>query len=89
MGKQGACGHPATGASRDAQHFDAGWHTGQASQTAWKIARMAQRQSQNTCATLCGGAQTQTGAQNAPQTGLMAAKSMSYVVHSDFSLEVG
>ncbi|TME07303.1 MAG: transposase [Chloroflexi bacterium] len=43
MGKQAACGHPATGTSRDAQHFGAGWHTGQTSQTAWKIARMAHR----------------------------------------------
>jgi len=50
---------------------------------------MAQRQGQNTRTTLRGGAQTQTGAQNAPQTGLMAAKSLSLVIHSDFSEEVG
>ena len=60
-----------------------------ASQTAWKIARMAHRSGQNACATLCGGAQTQTGAQNASQTGVRAVTSLSYVVHSDFSLVVG
>ena len=73
VGKPAACGHAATGSARDAEHFAAGWHTRSVAQTAWKIARMAQRPSQNTCATLSGGAQTQTGAKNAPQTGLMAS----------------
>jgi len=44
---------------------------------------------QDPCAALSGGAQTQTGAQNAPQTGLIDSQSFSYVVHSDFSEGVG
>src|SRR5713226_9045319 len=50
---------------------------------------MAQRQDQDTRTTLCGGAQTQTDAKNAPQTGLIASKSISLVIHSDFSAGVG
>jgi len=50
---------------------------------------MAQRQGKNTRTTLSGGAQTQSGAQNAAQTGLMASKSISLVIHSDFSEGVG
>jgi hypothetical protein len=89
MGEQNTRSHAATGASRDAQHFVASWHTGHVSQTAWEIARMAHRQDQNTRATFSRGTQTQTSAQNAPQTGLSASKSSSYVVHSEFSEEVG
>jgi hypothetical protein len=50
---------------------------------------MAQRQGKNTRTALSGGAETQTGAQNAPQTGLSALQLVSLVIHSDFSEEVG
>jgi hypothetical protein len=88
-GKHPARAHPATGASGDAQHVVAGWHTRSATQTAWSIAGMAQRPGQNTRTTLCRGAQTQTAAQTAAQTGLMASKAISVVIPSDFSKGVG
>ena len=43
VGKYTASGDPATGAAGNAHHFVAGWHTGPVSQTARKIARLAQR----------------------------------------------
>src|SRR5207245_1921457 len=83
LGKQATGGYPATGASRDAQHFAAGWHTGSTAQTTRKIAWLAKRSAKNTGPTLCGGTQTQTGAKNAAQTGLRASTVWSYVIHSD------
>src|SRR6266566_7249966 len=77
VGKQTARSHASAGSSGHAQHFAATWHAGSAAQTAWKIARMAQRQAKDPCAALSGGAQTQTGAKNVPQTGLMASPSLS------------
>jgi hypothetical protein len=77
VGKHTARSHPSAGASGHALHFAAAWHTGSATQTAWKIARMAQRQAKDPCAALSSGAQTQTRAKNVPETGLMASHSLS------------
>jgi hypothetical protein len=73
VGKQTASGHPAAGASGDAQDFAAAWHTAFAAQTTWKIARLAQRQAKDTGTTLCVGQKTPTCAKNSSETGVSAS----------------
>ena len=63
-------------------------HLGQAVLRPLKSARKAKGQGYNPCAIPCCDSQNQTRGQNAPQTGLIASRSISSVILADFFEEV-
>src|SRR5215471_17862312 len=89
VGKETRGGDPAASPSGHAYHFGAAWHTDHGTQTAGKIAWLAQRDTPKATNPLCGDQKTQAGPKNTAQAGLMAHPSLSYVVPSDDSESAG
>ncbi len=59
LGKETRGAHSSASSPGHACHFGAAWHTGHGTQTAWKIAGVAQRDASDACPALCGDQKTQ------------------------------